>query len=101
MGSRKLLFYSLWAQDSLFVLPITLAVFSRFLLYFFLFKATPVAYGSSQARGRMELQLQVYTTAAAIKDLNCIYDLGCSLWQHWILNPLSEARDRICILMDY
>ena len=22
-----------------------------------------------------------------------------SLWQHWILNPLSEARDRTCNLM--
>ena len=29
-----------------------------------------------------------------------ICDLCCSLRQHWILNPLSEARNPICILTD-
>ena len=43
--------------------------------------AAPVACGSSQARGPIR-------AAAA------------SLWQHWILNPLNEARDRTQILMD-
>ena len=45
-----------------------------------------------------EWQLQAYTTA--MWDLSCICNLHCSLWQRWILNPLSEARDQTCILMD-
>ena len=48
----------------------------------------------------LELQLLVYTTAIAAWDLSCICDLCHSLWQYWILNPLSEARDQTCILID-
>ena len=47
-----------------------------------------------------ELQLPAYATATATQDASCICDLHSSLWQHWILNPLSEARDRTHILMD-
>ena len=47
-----------------------------------------------------ELQLQVYTTATATRDPRCVCNLCCSFQQCWILNPLSEARARICILMD-
>ena len=47
-----------------------------------------------------EVQLQTYTTAIATLDLSHICDLCCSLWQHQILNPLSEARDQACIFMD-
>ena len=46
-----------------------------------------------------ELQLLAYTTATAVPDRRCICDLHCSP-QHQILNPLSEARDRTCILMN-
>ena len=45
-----------------------------------------------------ELQLLTYTTATL--DPSCICNLHRSLWQHRILNPLSEARDRTHILMD-
>ena len=48
----------------------------------------------------MELQLPAYTRATATWALSLIYDLHHSLLQHWLLNPLSEARDRTCILMD-
>ena len=41
-----------------------------------------------------ELQLQAYATATATLDLSYICDLRHSLWQRWILNLLSEARDR-------
>ena len=58
------------------------------------------AYGSSQARVKLELQLPAYTTATATWDPSCIFDLRCSSQQRQILNPLSEARDRTCILMD-
>ena len=49
---------------------------------------------------KMELQLLAYTTATGTTDLSCIFDLYHSSWHHWILNPLSEARDQTCILTD-
>ena len=44
--------------------------------------------------GELELQLQAYTTATAAQDLSRVCYLHHSSLQHWILNPLSEARDR-------
>ena len=73
-------------------------VFS-FFLSFFLFRAAPTAYGRA-ARDWMELHLLVYTTATAVLDPSCVYDLHYSSWQCWILNPLSEAWDWTHILMD-
>ena len=40
-----------------------------------------------------ELQLPAYPIATATEDLSRICKLYHSLWQHWILSPLSEARD--------
>ena len=48
----------------------------------------------------LELQLPAHTTATAAPDSRCICDLWCSLQQCWILNPLSEARNRTSTLMD-
>ena len=47
-----------------------------------------------------ELQLPAYTTATATPGPSRICDLHHSSWQCQILNLLSEARDRTCILMD-
>ena len=47
-----------------------------------------------------ELQLPAYTTATAMQDPSSICDLHCSSWQHQMLNPLSEAGDGTCVLMD-
>uniref|UniRef100_A0A4X1WCH5 Uncharacterized protein n=1 Tax=Sus scrofa TaxID=9823 RepID=A0A4X1WCH5_PIG len=47
-----------------------------------------------------ELQLPAYTTATATQDPSHICDLHHSSQQCWILNPLSEARDQTCDLMD-
>ena len=47
-----------------------------------------------------ELQLPAYTTATARPDPSRICGLPRSLWQHWILNPLSEARVRTLIFVD-
>ena len=47
-----------------------------------------------------ELQLLAYTPATAMPDLSHICKLHHSSRQHWILNPLMEARDQTCILMD-
>ena len=49
---------------------------------------------------KLELQLQAYTTAREMWALNHVCDLHHSSWQHQILNPLSEARDQTCILID-
>ena len=50
----------------------------------------------------VESELLAYTiaTATATQDLSCVYNLHHSSWQCRILNPLSKARDRTCILMD-
>ena len=47
-----------------------------------------------------ELQLLAYATAMATLDLSQIYVLHHSLRQRWILNPLSEARDRTCMVTE-
>ena len=49
---------------------------------------------------QLELQLPAYTTATATPDSSCVCDLHCSSWQCQVLNPLSEATARTCILMD-
>ena len=48
----------------------------------------------------LELQLLTYTTATATQDLSYICNLHCSSRQLQIPDPLSEARDLTCILMD-
>ena len=40
------------------------------------------------------------TRATAMQDLGRVFDLHHSSQQHQILNPLIEARDRTCVLMD-
>ena len=49
---------------------------------------------------KTELQWPAYTIATAAPDLSRICDLGLSSQKHQSLNPLSEARDGTCILMD-
>ena len=49
---------------------------------------------------KLELQPSADAAAMAAQDLSCICDLHHSSRQCQILNPLSEARDRTCILMD-
>ena len=48
----------------------------------------------------LELQLPGYATAMATVDLSHICDLRHSLWQRWILNPLSKTRDQTHILTE-
>ena len=47
-----------------------------------------------------ELHLLACSTATATQDLSCVCDLHQCSRQCWILNPLSQARDRTCILVD-
>ena len=63
--------------------------------YYLLFsRAIPLAYGSSQARGRIR------ATATATPDLGCVCKLHHSSRQCQILNPLSKSRDRTCVLVN-
>ena len=59
-----------------------------------------MAYGGSQARNPVGAVAPAYTTAIATQDPIQVFDLHHSLWQHRILNPLSEARNQICVLTD-
>ena len=49
---------------------------------------------------KSELQLLAYALASAMPELSHIHDLCHSLQEHQILNPLSNARDQTCILLD-
>ena len=49
---------------------------------------------------RLGLQLPAYTTVTTTRDQSRICYLHHSSWQHWILNPMIEARDRTLVLKD-
>ena len=51
---------------------------------------------------KLKLQLPAYATvtATATQDPSHICDLYSSSWQHWMLNPLSEARNQTFFFMD-
>ena len=66
---------------------------------FFAFQGPTEAYGGSQARGLVELQLPAYITATAKPNPSHVCDLHHNSQQLWILIPLSEARDRTRNLM--
>ena len=69
------------------------------LLFFCLFRAALEACGSSQARGRIRAVATAYTTATT-SNPSRICDLHHSSRQRQILDPLSEVRDHIRILVD-
>ena len=57
--------------------------------------ASPMAYGSYQAKGWIRA-----IAASLTRDPSCLCDLHLSSWQCWIPDPLSGARDRTRVLMD-
>ena len=67
---------------------------------FCLFRATPMVYGGSQARGLIGATAASLHHSHAMQDSGQICNLHCSSRQHWILNPLSRARDQTHILME-
>ena len=76
-------------------------MYISFLCFVFcLFRASPLAYGGSQAMGRIGAIASSYATATATQDPSRVCDLHHSSQQHWILNPLIEARNWTRILMD-
>ena len=48
----------------------------------------------------VESELQPLAYATVTPDPSHVCDLHYSSWQHRILNPLSKAVDRTCVLMD-
>ena len=62
--------------------------------------APEVAYGSSQPRGWIEAVAAGLHHSHSNARSKPVCDLHHNSWQHQILNPLSEARDQTCILMD-
>ena len=96
-------FFAIWGLRVLYIFWIlipyqtnNLQIFSPILFYLFTLKHMEV----HRLRVNSELQLLAYATVTAMWDLSCIYDLHHSSRQCWILNPLSEARDRTYVLMD-
>ena len=51
------------------------------------------------SRLEVEWELPAYTTATAAPDPSHVCDPHYSSWQCQICNPLSEARNRTCILV--
>ena len=78
-------------------------VFKKFYLFiylFLLFKATPMAYGGSQARGQIgAVAASLHHSHSYARSKPCLQPTPSS-WQCQIFNLLSGARDRTCILMD-
>ena len=94
-------------EGALFHFPsfFTCIAFNRFFFWFFfvvfflLLRAAPVAHGSSQARGRIRAVVAgLHHSHSSAKSW--AFDQNHSSQQCRILNPLSEARDWTCILMD-
>ena len=104
-GVRKFnLIFQAWKQSYFFYLNPGWRSLFKFCIYFFifififiyLFFQWPHLQHMEVPRFwvKSELQLPAYTTAIATRDPSCICDLHHSLQQCWILNSLSEDRDR-------
>uniref|UniRef100_A0A8W4FFG0 Uncharacterized protein n=1 Tax=Sus scrofa TaxID=9823 RepID=A0A8W4FFG0_PIG len=73
------------------VVLICISLFPFLTFFFFFLPLLPWHMEVSRLWVKSELQLQAYATATM--DLSRICNPCCSLQQHWIVNPLSEARD--------
>ena len=72
----------------------------HFFFFFFLLGCTCSMWKFPGKGLTWELQLPAYPTATAIQDLSYVCDLHHGSPQSWILDPLSEARGGIRILID-
>ena len=77
------------------LLPIYLFIY----LVFCFFRAAPMACGNSQARRRIRAVAAGLHHSHSNAGSEPVCDIQHSSRQHRILNPLSKARDRTCILM--
>ena len=60
--------------------------------YFFLFRATPVTYRSSQAKGRMRAAAAGLCHSHSNARLELCMQPAHSSWQHWIFNPNEQDQ---------
>ena len=69
--------------------------------FFCIFRAMPIAYRGSQAKGRIgAVATSLHHSHTATPDPSHVCNLHHSSWQCRILNPLDEARARTHIFMD-
>ena len=68
-------------------------------LVFCLLRVAPTAYGGSQARDPIRATVVGLHHSHSNTGAEPRLPPAISSWQHQILNPLSEARDRTCNLM--
>ena len=64
-----------------------------YLFIYLIFRAALVAHGRSQARGGVTAIAADLPHSHNNVDPSHVCDLHYSSRQHWILNPLTEARD--------
>ena len=90
--------FELWIH----CMSLNLLIYGLLFPFFFFFFLEPFSWHLEVPRlgVKSELQLPDYARATAMLDPSYIFELHCSLWQCWILNPLSEARDWTHIFMD-
>ena len=87
-------------QCSLYLLSSLCGFCSIFFFFFFFFLGLHLRHMEIPRLGvESKLQLPAYTIAIATPDPSRICNLHHSSWQHQMLNPLNEARDRTCNLM--
>ena len=91
-----------YPQDNRYWVKTIIAIFFIFKFYlFFVFLGPYPRHMEIPRLGvELELQLPAYATATAMWDPSCVCYIHRSSRQHQILNPLREATDRTCILMD-
>ena len=76
-------------------------VFLSFFFFFFFFSGPHPQHVEVSRQGvKWELQLPTYTSAIAMRDPSHVCDPHHSSQQCRIFDPMSEARDQTCVLMD-
>ena len=74
--------------------------FVHLFIYSHLFRAAPVAFGGSQARGPFgAVASGLYHSHSNTGSESCLWPTS-QFTAHWILNPLSKARDWTCAFID-
>ena len=91
----------IWWQgvDGIRKIPSEFAAF--FFFNFFGFSELPLWHMDIPRLGaESQLQLPAHGTATAMPNLSLVCNIHYGSWQCWILNPLREARDQTCTLLD-
>ena len=100
---KTLNFYSENSSTDLASLSTVIGLQSESFFFSFLFflRATPRVYGGSQTRGQIRaIAASLCHSHSNTRSEPAVCDLHHRSGQHWILNPLSGARDETHILVD-